>query len=166
MGALSIKPDQTRPDEIKNRRLNIIHAIAMQQCSTGDSVSTRGQNLPSLIQSRSSASLRDVRTYLNQRKTSVYHDETDEEPDVERDGGLRSSQRNGPSPASNKIGRPERRASNTSEPLMTPQMRSMRLIGNSNPRYQWEKYYKSDEELKQMKKPMAKVGNTTKGTTI
>ncbi|KAL8967671.1 MAG: hypothetical protein Q9197_005309 [Variospora fuerteventurae] len=120
----------------------------------GDSVSTRGQNLPSLIQSRSSASLRDVRAYLNQRKTSVYHDETDEEPDVERDGGLRSSQRNGHSPASNKTGRPERQASNTSEALMTPQMRSMRLIGNSNPRYQWEKYYKSDDELKQMKKPI------------
>ncbi|KAL9020237.1 MAG: hypothetical protein Q9185_002520 [Variospora sp. 1 TL-2023] len=120
----------------------------------GDSVSTRGQNLPSLIQSRSSASLRDVRAYLNQRKTSVYHDETDEEPDVERDGGLRSSQRNGHSPASNKIGRPERLASNTSEALMTPQMRSMRLIGNSNPRYQWEKYYKSDDELKQTKKPI------------
>lgn len=40
------------------------------------------------------------------------------------------------------------------EVLMTPQMRSMRLIGNSNPRYQWEKYYKSDEELKKMKKPI------------
>lgn len=103
----------------------------------GDSVSTRGQTLPSLIQSRSSASLRDVRAYLNQRKASVYHDETDEEPDVERNGGLRQSQRNGQSPASNKNGRLERRTSNASETLMTPQMRSMRLIGNSNPRYQW-----------------------------
>ncbi|KAL8647800.1 MAG: hypothetical protein Q9210_005349 [Variospora velana] len=105
----------------------------------GDSVSTRGQNLPSLIQSRSSASLRDVRAYLNQRKTSVYHDETDDEPDVERDGDLRSSQRNGPSPASNKIGRLERRASNTSEALMTPQMRSMRLIGNNQSRQYYER---------------------------
>ncbi|KAL9009433.1 MAG: hypothetical protein Q9173_005541 [Seirophora scorigena] len=89
----------------------------------GDSVSTRGQTLPSLIQSRSSASLRDVRAYLKQRKASVYHDETDEEPDVERDGGLRQSQGNGQSPASNKNGRLERRTSNASEVLMTPQMR-------------------------------------------
>lgn len=67
----------------------------------------------------------------------MYHDETDEEPDVERDGGLHQSQQNSQSPASNKNGRLERRTSNASETLMTPQMRSMRLIGNSNPRYQW-----------------------------
>ncbi|KAL8795784.1 MAG: hypothetical protein Q9195_001836 [Heterodermia aff. obscurata] len=41
-----------------------------------------------------------------------------------------------------------------SETLMTPQMRSMRLIGNNNPGYQWEKYYKTEEELKLMKKPV------------
>jgi cation diffusion facilitator family transporter len=38
--------------------------------------------------------------------------------------------------------------------LMTPQMRSMRLIGYSNPRYRWEQYYKPEEELKLMKKPI------------
>lgn len=37
---------------------------------------------------------------------------------------------------------------------MTPQMRSQRLIGNSNPRYKWEKYYKSEDELGKMKKPI------------
>ncbi|KAL8836373.1 MAG: hypothetical protein Q9170_002946 [Blastenia crenularia] len=98
-----------------------------------DSVSTRGQNLPSLIQSRSSASLRDVRAYLNQRKASTYHDDTDEEPDVERDGDVRAGPKSGQSPASNKYGRLERKTSNASEVLMTPQMRSMRLIGNNNP---------------------------------
>jgi hypothetical protein len=39
---------------------------------------------------------------------------------------------------------------------MTPQMRSQRLIGSSNPRYRWEQYYKTDEELKKMKKPIRK----------
>ena len=34
----------------------------------------------------------------------------------------------------------------------TPQMRSMRLIGKSNPRYRWGQYWKTDEELKKMKK--------------
>jgi len=38
--------------------------------------------------------------------------------------------------------------------LNTPQMRSMRLIGNSNPRYQWEKYWKTEDQLKTMRKPM------------
>ena len=38
--------------------------------------------------------------------------------------------------------------------LLGPQMRSQRLIGNSNPRYRWERYWKTEEELKAMKKPM------------
>ena len=49
-------------------------------------------------------------------------------------------------------GRPERRAS----VLMTPQMRSQRLIGSSNPRYRWEQYYRTDEELKKMNKRIRK----------
>jgi hypothetical protein len=38
--------------------------------------------------------------------------------------------------------------------LNDPRMRSQRLIGNSNPRYRWHQYWKTEEELKQMKKPM------------
>lgn len=38
--------------------------------------------------------------------------------------------------------------------LTKPEMRSQRLIGNSNPRYQWGQYRKSDEKLKKMKKPL------------
>jgi hypothetical protein len=38
--------------------------------------------------------------------------------------------------------------------LNDPRMRSVRLIGNSNPRYQWHQYWKTEEELKKMKKPM------------
>jgi cation diffusion facilitator family transporter len=41
--------------------------------------------------------------------------------------------------------------------LVTPQMRSQRLIGeNPNPRYRWEQYWKTDEQLKKMKKPVRK----------
>ncbi|KAK0633347.1 hypothetical protein B0T14DRAFT_575325 [Immersiella caudata] len=36
--------------------------------------------------------------------------------------------------------------------LNAPHMRSMRLIGNSNPRYRWERYWKTEEELASMKK--------------
>ncbi|KAI4129967.1 MAG: hypothetical protein LQ338_001973 [Usnochroma carphineum] len=141
------------PDKPPNVRLGTLRGFLPL---AGDSVSTRGQNLPSLIQSRSSTSLRDVRAYLNQRKSSAYNDDTDEELDVERDGDAQASWKRGHSPASNRYGRPEGKPSNASEVLMTPQMRSMRLIGNSNPSYQWEKYYKSEEELKKMKKPIRK----------
>ncbi|KAL9054760.1 MAG: hypothetical protein Q9162_003958 [Coniocarpon cinnabarinum] len=46
----------------------------------------------------------------------------------------------------------ERRAS----ALVTPQMRSQRLIGNSNPRYRWEQYYTGEEELGKMKQSVRK----------
>lgn len=50
--------------------------------------------------------------------------------------------------------------------LSAPQMRSMRLIGNSNPRYKWEQYWKTEEELKQMKKPMfVPAGKGVSGAT-
>jgi len=35
--------------------------------------------------------------------------------------------------------------------LNGPHMRSMRLIGNSNPRYRWERYWKTEDELATMK---------------
>jgi hypothetical protein len=42
-------------------------------------------------------------------------------------------------------------------------MRSMRLIGNSNPRYRWHQYWKSEEELKKMKTPMYVIFVTFSG---
>jgi hypothetical protein len=41
--------------------------------------------------------------------------------------------------------------------LNGPQMRSQRLIGNSNPRYKWERYWKTEEELKKIKKRSMQV---------
>lgn len=38
--------------------------------------------------------------------------------------------------------------------LNGPHMRSMRLIGKNNPRYQWDKYWKTEEELRRMKGPL------------
>jgi hypothetical protein len=38
--------------------------------------------------------------------------------------------------------------------LNGPHIRSIRLIGNSNPRYRWERYWKTEEQLKQMKPKM------------
>ncbi|MCJ1397100.1 hypothetical protein MMC11_000292 [Xylographa trunciseda] len=114
--------------------------------------STRGQKLPALIQSRSTANLHDVRNQARRRPSfsrarTGYDGQDDEESrgDVEsRRGSLEDASKK----------RLQRLMSVGAEVLMTPQMRSMRLIGNSNPRYQWEKYHKSPEELKKMRKPV------------
>ncbi|KAF2823790.1 cation diffusion facilitator 10 [Ophiobolus disseminans] len=102
---------------------------------TSTAISTRGQHLPSLFTRRPST----IRS--NERRGSL----TDDDEDVEsfRAGLMMPYDRD-----------PERRSSSAASILNTPQMRSQRLIGNSNPRYKWERYYKSDEELKDMKKPI------------
>ena len=92
-----------------------------------DAVSTRGQKLPSIIRDRSTASIRDLRAQFTQLQPS-----NNDEDDIERDGGRRGGERGN----DNSEGQ-RRRASNGSQVLMTPQMRSMRLIGNNNLRYQW-----------------------------
>ncbi|KAI0842240.1 hypothetical protein F5Y06DRAFT_171612 [Hypoxylon sp. FL0890] len=38
--------------------------------------------------------------------------------------------------------------------LNSTPMRSMRLIGNSNPRYNWSRYWKTEEQLEAMRKPV------------
>jgi hypothetical protein len=96
---------------------------------TASSISTRGQVLPSLFARRPSTI----------RRGSL----TDDDEDIEalRAGLMMPYDRD-----------PEmRRNSNAASILNTPQMRSQRLIGNSNPRYKWEKYFKSEEELKGLK---------------
>lgn len=98
-------------------------------------MSTRGQYLPSLFARRRST------IGSNDRKGS----NTDDDEDVEafKNSFMMPYDRD-----------PERRVSGAASVLDTPHMRSQRLIGNSNPRYKWERYFKSDDELKTMKKPM------------
>lgn len=38
--------------------------------------------------------------------------------------------------------------------LQGPLARSMNLIGESNPRYRWESYWRNEDDLKTMKKPL------------
>ena len=114
------------------------------------SVPTRGQLLPSLLQNRSIAQLRESTERAAQRASVSEGDNTAEDSsDVDAIGsGLQSRYVN--------LGRRLSAFSihSRDEVLNAPQMRSMRLIGNNNPRYEWERYYKSREELKGMKKPM------------
>ena len=106
-------------------------------------VSTRGQKLPSLIHGRSTANLKDVRAQLEQRRLSTYMQATEadqergsnHEGDLGREGGdVRKGDR---LPICEEAGGDKKKMSQNSDVLMTPQMRSIRLIGNSNPRYQW-----------------------------
>src|SRR4051794_12596565 len=107
-------------------------------------VSTRGQWLPSLIQSRSSNAL----STLGRRRGRVNSLQSSSTGDEE----ARPAQDERRRPTLNEID--ARRMSVTADILNTPQIRSMRLIGNSNPRYRWQQYYKSEDELKKMKKPI------------
>ncbi|ETN38796.1 uncharacterized protein HMPREF1541_06835 [Cyphellophora europaea CBS 101466] len=121
-------------------------------------LSTRGQRLPSLFQTRSSTSLLALGWHSEQQRPSAkrrtsFHSTSSADEDVERGEDDEPP---------NSVGSPLlRRATHDTDPrrfslgpeiLNTPQMRSMRLIGNSNPRYQWRQYFKSEAQLKGMKK--------------
>jgi hypothetical protein len=101
-----------------------------------NSFPTRGQHLPSLLSRRPSSIRADHRSSF-----AI----SDDEEDIE-------SLKWGLATALDKDA--ERRMSMGAQVLKTPQMRSQRLIGNSNPRYKWERYFKTDDELKNMKKPV------------
>ena len=96
--------------------------------------------LTNLIRSRSTASLHTI----NRRPASIAgRDNADDEEVGERP---RRKSHDGDEPWQNNARR--------ESILNGPQIRSMRLIGNSNPRYRWHQYWKTEEELKEMKKPM------------
>jgi hypothetical protein len=106
--------------------------------------------LTSLIKTRSSASLYGL--HRERRPSSIRGRDT---PDEEAGESPQLIRRN--SNDSHDIDEYRRSTGEErrlSAVLFGPQMRSQRLIGNSNPRYRWEKYWKTEEELKTMKKPM------------
>ena len=107
-----------------------------------DIASARGQTLPSLIQNESSANLHNVRSRLERKQQSTNNQVVDRDEDQVSNSNENDIERGdvGKSNRLHTTGEPEQdrtRRSTASDILMTPQMRSMRLIGNSNPRYQW-----------------------------
>ena len=117
------------------------------------SVSTRGQRLPSLIQSRSSTSLFTVHRREAKRRNSFTSSDDEERGSHDE---LEIAPRRRPTEWANAQHDSRRVSLLAPDVLMTPQMRSMRLIGKSNPRYRWKQYYKTDQELKLMEKPIRK----------
>jgi len=113
-------------------------------------MATNGKGvLNTLIKSRSHTSL----TNLHRRPSSFREGRDTPEVFDEENSGLERFRRNSREfDESDDFKRSEERR--LSDLLNGPQMRSQRLIGNSNPRYRWEKYWKTEEELKKMKKPM------------
>lgn len=69
---------------------------------------------------------------MAQRRQSNYINDREDEQDVEREGDRQGRDKGG-----NDLRELQRRTSNASQVLMTPQMRSMRLIGKNNRRYEW-----------------------------
>ncbi|KAG9842714.1 hypothetical protein KCV05_g10451, partial [Aureobasidium melanogenum] len=125
--------------------------------SEESALSTRGQHLPQLIRELSTTNA--PGSTGRRRRSSLdgsfapgtsFEDAaavSDNEPPTPQQARLRAI-------AADQNPDISRRLSSGAAALMTPQMRSMRLIGNSNPRYRWEKYFTPDEELKKMKKPI------------
>ncbi|EOD47263.1 putative cation diffusion facilitator 10 protein [Neofusicoccum parvum UCRNP2] len=105
-------------------------------------MSTRGQHLPSLLQQSLS------NRGNSQRPASVRSEDLHSDtPSFGARGSI---------PATPRFDDDRRSSIGGASVLLTPQMRSQRLIGNSNPRYRWEQYWKSDEELKKYSKPVRK----------
>ncbi|TDZ37562.1 Metal tolerance protein 4 [Colletotrichum spinosum] len=108
-------------------------------------LTTRGSGaLVSLIRNRSNATLRES------MRSPAYHQLGHEDDEFENTSLLGFLHRDSDDDHRRSAAE-ERRLS---EMIFGPQMRSMRLIGNSNPRYQWERYWKTEAELQSMSKPI------------
>jgi cation diffusion facilitator family transporter len=104
---------------------------------------TRSGALVSLIRNRSQQSLAGSYTHSHSHASHRYGGPDDEE------SALATPRRE-----DDEIGKllsDERRMTRI---LNGPQGRSMNLIGKSNPRYRWDKYWKQEHELDELKKPI------------
>ncbi|KAK0760057.1 hypothetical protein N5P37_007136 [Trichoderma harzianum] len=106
------------------------------------SLHTRTNTLTSLIRTRSQQSLTSPRPAAPTPRHLVDDEET---------GSMRNSWMRNEDEDIERLLRDENRLSQI---LLGPQARSLKLIGRSNPRYRWEQYWKTKEQLNDMKKPI------------
>lgn len=152
----SLNADNRSPAQHRNFLPLINHSDALHTSADGGAspYSTRGSHLPSLIQSRSSVNVNALRkgpwiarnNSISAAELATMRQRKDSEGSLD---GLEI----GHSSAAGWGGgdNEDRRMSYAASILNTPQVRSQRLIGSTNPRYQWEQYWKTDEQLKQIK---------------
>ncbi|UKZ73230.1 hypothetical protein TrVFT333_000872 [Trichoderma virens FT-333] len=106
------------------------------------SLHTRTNTLTSLIRTRSQQSLTGLRSAAPTPRHLVEDEET---------GSMRNARMRNEDEEIERLLRDEHRLSQI---LLGPQARSLKLIGRSNPRYRWERYWKTKEQLNGMKKPI------------
>ncbi|KAG5756439.1 hypothetical protein H9Q69_007858 [Fusarium xylarioides] len=102
---------------------------------------TRSGALQSLIRSRSHQSIQSLSSSVPAHPPSFWMG-----PDDEETGLLRHDH--------DELGRLLADERRLTQLLHGPQNRSAKLIGRSNPRYRWEQYWKPEEELAAMSKPL------------
>ncbi|KAL9476811.1 hypothetical protein ACSS6W_006652 [Trichoderma asperelloides] len=119
------------------------HWLSHEDSFHSSPLHTRTSTLTTLIRTRSQQSLSSPRQSPPVPRHLVEDEET---------GPIRNSRLCNEDEATiERLLRDERRLSQI---LHGPQARSLRLIGRSNPRYRWERYWKTQEQLNAMKKPI------------
>lgn len=101
--------------------------------------------LATLIRNRSETNTREA----HRGHGHLHHGGEDVEDGDDADESTRLLRHHSDSPR-----RPTAEERRLSQIIFSPQMRSMRLIGNSNPRYQWDRYWRTQDQLKSMTKPL------------
>ncbi|KAI1259652.1 hypothetical protein F5Y18DRAFT_293051 [Xylariaceae sp. FL1019] len=123
-------------------------SLVLKQDDTSQGLTSRGQGvLTQLLRNRSQASLHNYGA--SWRGGAALTDDEESaliQPEPDDEQHHRRSQAD------------ERRMSQI---LNSVPMRSMRLIGNNNPRYRWEKYWKTEEQLGAFKNPLRKYYERT-----
>ncbi|KAF5674056.1 cation diffusion facilitator 10 [Fusarium heterosporum] len=102
---------------------------------------TRSGHLQSLIRSRSAQSMQSLSSSLPAHSAAFWMGADDEETALIRHDN-------------DELGRLLADERRLTQLLHGPQNRSAKLIGRSNPRYRWEQYWKPEEELSAMSKPL------------
>ncbi|KAM0343323.1 hypothetical protein ACHAPU_008644 [Fusarium lateritium] len=102
---------------------------------------TRSGHLQSLIRSRSAQSIQSLSSSLPAHSGAFWMGADDEETALIRHDN-------------DELGRLLADERRLTQLLHGPQNRSAKLIGRSNPRYRWEQYWKPEEELSAMPKPL------------
>ncbi|KYK55471.1 cation diffusion facilitator 10 [Drechmeria coniospora] len=126
------------PPSPRGRPVRRPSLLSLDDCHHHYPLGTRTGTLASLIRSRSQQSITGSWPPQPPRQQPVEDEESAAWPRHDEDD----------------IERLLRDETRLSQILLGPQIRSMNLIGKSNPRYRWERYWKQDEALGTMKKPL------------
>ncbi|RSL92325.1 hypothetical protein CDV31_015209 [Fusarium ambrosium] len=137
-------PSPSRPSHVRRPSL-------LSNDESHNPLGTRSGHLQSLIRSRSTQSMQSVAGSLHSHHSHHSHPTTPfwMGPDDEETALLHVRPHD-----NDELGRLLSDERRLTQLLNGPQNRSAKLIGRSNPRYRWEQYWKPEEELSSMSKPL------------